>query len=40
MRMLKWMCKHTRNDKIRNKNIQNKVVIAYMGDKMREARLS
>lgn len=33
------MCGHNRSDKIRNENIQNKVGVAYVMDKMREVRL-
>ncbi|XP_070055490.1 uncharacterized protein [Nicotiana tomentosiformis] len=39
MRMLRWMCEHTRLDKIMNKDIRVKVDIALMEDKMREIRL-
>ncbi|XP_075093167.1 uncharacterized protein LOC142177455 [Nicotiana tabacum] len=39
MRMLRWMCGHTRKDKIRNEDIREKVGVAPMEDKMREARL-
>ncbi|WMV25610.1 hypothetical protein MTR67_018995 [Solanum verrucosum] len=39
MRMLRWMCGHTRFDKIRSEDIQNKVGVASMVNKMREARL-
>ncbi|KAG5632971.1 hypothetical protein H5410_004688 [Solanum commersonii] len=37
MRMLRWMYGHTRNDKIRNKNIRDKVGVASVVDKIREA---
>ena len=39
MRMLRWMCGHTRMDKIRNADIREKVGVAPMEDKMREVRL-
>ncbi|XP_070021990.1 uncharacterized protein [Nicotiana sylvestris] len=39
MRMLKWMCGHTRLDKIRNEDIREKVGVTPMDDKMQEARL-
>ncbi|XP_060182503.1 uncharacterized protein LOC132612201, partial [Lycium barbarum] len=39
MRMLRWMCGHTRSDRIRNEVIRDKVGIASVEDKMREARL-
>ncbi|XP_070025044.1 uncharacterized protein [Nicotiana sylvestris] len=39
MRMLRWMCGHTRMDKIRNDDIQEKVHVAPIDDKMGEARL-
>ncbi|KAG5604997.1 hypothetical protein H5410_026489, partial [Solanum commersonii] len=39
MRMLRWMCGHTRSDKIRNEIIREKVGVAFVVDKLREARL-
>ncbi|KAG5575700.1 hypothetical protein H5410_055834 [Solanum commersonii] len=39
MRMLRWMCGHTRSDKIRNEVIREKVGGASVVDKLREARL-
>ncbi|KAK4350932.1 hypothetical protein RND71_030245 [Anisodus tanguticus] len=39
MRMLRWMCGHTMRDRIRNEDIRDKVGVASMEDKMREARL-
>nr|XP_016490784.1 PREDICTED: uncharacterized protein LOC107810509 [Nicotiana tabacum] len=39
MRMLRWMCEHTRIDKIRNEDIRKKVGVAPVDDKMWEARL-
>ncbi|KAG5570522.1 hypothetical protein H5410_060288 [Solanum commersonii] len=39
MRMLRWMCGHTRSDKIRNEVIREKVGVASLVDKLREARL-
>ncbi|KAG5613275.1 hypothetical protein H5410_024556 [Solanum commersonii] len=39
MRMLRWMCGHARSDKIRNEVIREKVGVASVVDKLREARL-
>ncbi|KAF3676491.1 Pre-mRNA cleavage factor Im 25 kDa subunit 1 [Capsicum annuum] len=39
MRMLCWMCGLTREDKVRNKIIREKVEVASVEDKMREGRL-
>ncbi|KAM1889548.1 hypothetical protein ACFX13_047518 [Malus domestica] len=39
MRMLRWMCGHTRKDKIRNEDIRGKVGVAGIEGKMRENRL-
>ncbi|KAM2104272.1 hypothetical protein ACFX1T_002291 [Malus domestica] len=39
MRMLRWICGHTRNDKIRNEDIRGKVGVAKIEKKMRENRL-
>jgi hypothetical protein len=39
MRMLRWMCGHTRKDKVRNEVIREKVGVAPIDDKMRENRL-
>ncbi|KAK4348260.1 hypothetical protein RND71_034599 [Anisodus tanguticus] len=36
MWMLRWTCGHTRSDKIRNVDIQDKVEVAPVDDKMRE----
>ncbi|KAM1446895.1 hypothetical protein ACFXTO_006053 [Malus domestica] len=36
MRMLRWMCGHTRKDKIRNEDIRGKVGVAEIEGKMRE----
>lgn len=34
IRMLKWMCRHTRRDQIRNEDIQNKVRVASAENKI------
>nr|XP_009795963.1 PREDICTED: uncharacterized protein LOC104242585 [Nicotiana sylvestris]XP_016467879.1 PREDICTED: uncharacterized protein LOC107790467 [Nicotiana tabacum] len=39
MRMLRWMCGHTRKDRIRNEVIRNKVGVASVEDKLWESRL-
>ncbi|KAM0966625.1 hypothetical protein EV2_022996 [Malus domestica] len=39
MRMLRWMCGHTRKDKIRNEDIRGKVGLAEIEGKLRENRL-
>ncbi|KAG5624798.1 hypothetical protein H5410_010016 [Solanum commersonii] len=39
MRMLRWMCGHTRGDKIRNEVIQEKVGVASVVDKGGEAEM-
>ena len=39
MRMLRWMCGHTRKDRVRNKIIQEKVGVASVEDKLRKVRL-
>lgn len=39
MRMLRWICRHTRYNKIRNEVIREKVGVTSMIDKMREIRL-
>ncbi|XP_059298098.1 uncharacterized protein LOC132050750 [Lycium ferocissimum] len=39
MRMLIWMCGHTRRDRIRNEVIRDKMDVASVVDKMREGRL-
>lgn len=39
MRMLRWMCEHTRSDRIRNKDIRDEVGVASVVDKMSWARL-
>ncbi|XP_070013262.1 uncharacterized protein [Nicotiana sylvestris] len=39
MRMLRWMCGHTRMDNINNNDIREKVHMTPIDDKMREGRL-
>ncbi|KAG5588085.1 hypothetical protein H5410_048519 [Solanum commersonii] len=39
MGMLRWMCGHTKSDKIRNEVIPEKVGVASVVDMLREARL-
>jgi len=39
MGMMRWMCDHGKRDKIRNEDIQDKVGVACMVDKMRETRM-
>jgi len=39
MRMIRWMCVHTRLDKIRNEVIRGKIGVATIEDKIRDARL-
>ncbi|CAH9063950.1 unnamed protein product, partial [Cuscuta europaea] len=39
MRMLRWMCGHTRKDRVRNETIRQRVGVASIEDKMRESRL-
>ncbi|WMV15870.1 hypothetical protein MTR67_009255 [Solanum verrucosum] len=39
MRMLRWICGHTRRDKIRNEDIRDKVGVNFVVDKMSEAKL-
>jgi len=39
MRMIRWICGHTRLDKIRNEVIRGKIGVASITDKIREVRL-
>ena len=39
MRMLRWMCGHTRKDRVRNEIIRTKVGVTCIENKMRENRL-
>ncbi|KAF3626844.1 Ubiquitin carboxyl-terminal hydrolase 7 [Capsicum annuum] len=39
MQMLRWMCGHTRKDRVRNEIIREKVGVASVEDKLREVRL-
>lgn len=40
IRMLRWISGHTRRDEIRNEAIRDKIGMASIADKMREARLT
>lgn len=40
IRPQRWMCGHTMRDEIRNEDIQNKVGVASIKEKMRETRLT
>ena len=37
--MLRWMCRHTRKDRVRNEIIREKVRVASVENKLREVRL-
>jgi len=39
MRMIRWMCGHTRLDKIRNEVIRGKIQVASIEDKMKRLDL-
>ncbi|XP_059288515.1 uncharacterized protein LOC132041846 [Lycium ferocissimum] len=39
MRMLRWMCWHTRSDRIRNEDILGNIRVTSVEDKMRESRM-
>ena len=39
MRMLRWMCGKTRNDRIKNANIHNRLGVTQIEDKLRDNRL-
>ncbi|KAM3309232.1 hypothetical protein P3S67_010976 [Capsicum chacoense] len=39
MRMLRWMCRLTKGDRVRNETIREKVRVTSVEDKMREVRL-
>ena len=39
MRMIRWICGHTRLDKIKNEVIRGKIGVASIEDKIREPRL-
>jgi len=39
MRMIRWICSHTRLDKIRNEVIRGKIGVASIEDKMRGTKL-
>jgi len=40
MRMIRWICGHTRLDKIRNQVIRSKIGVASIEDTLREARFT
>ncbi|CAH9081006.1 unnamed protein product [Cuscuta epithymum] len=37
--MLRWMCGHTRKERLKNEIIRQKVGVAHIEDKMQESRL-
>ena len=39
MRMLRWICGHTRLDRIRNESIRERLGVAIISDKIKEGRL-
>jgi len=39
MRMVRWMCGHTRRDKIRNEVIRDKIGVKSIEDKIRDIKL-
>ncbi|KAG5597845.1 hypothetical protein H5410_039077 [Solanum commersonii] len=39
MRILRWICGHTRSDRIENEDIQDKVGVTSVVDRIRERRL-
>lgn len=39
MRMIRWMCGHTRLDRIKNEVFRDRVRVTPIEDKMRQARL-
>ncbi|PKA62166.1 isoleucyl-tRNA synthetase [Apostasia shenzhenica] len=39
MRMVRWMCRYTRKDRMRNEYIRKKVGVAPIEDKLRESQL-
>ena len=39
MRMLRWMCGHTRSDRMRNEVFRNRLGVANISDKIKEGRL-
>ncbi|KAG5586794.1 hypothetical protein H5410_047228 [Solanum commersonii] len=36
MRMSRWLCEHTRRDRIKNKDIRDKVEVTFVVDRIRE----
>lgn len=39
MRMLRWMCRNIRRNRIKNEDIEDNVGVVLMKDKMRKVRL-
>jgi hypothetical protein len=39
MRMLRWMCVHTRKDRVRNDDIRDRVGVALIAEKLVQHRL-
>lgn len=40
IRMLRWICDHTKTDKIRNETIRKKLEVAYVANEMRKDKLN
>lgn len=39
MKMLRWICRHMRNDKMKNEDIQDKLGVTKIESKIRENQL-